>query len=172
MKKVQTLLLLVLTFSIYSCKSNNQEDKINETIAKEVAKADLTLNEGEGKTGTFSTENSNFNGKTSTQFLGDKTKDQFSVVCQQDEPFTMLQITFANKAAATGNLKPAEGFYSMEPGEAHISLSGSSIGNSEFVTNDNSSGSITVKGSDIILKDLKLFNNDGASKVVNANIQF
>lgn len=156
-----------------SCNSNSQDKKVQEIIANELSKSAISLDENDaGKTGSFSVDAQNFNGKTSTQYFGDKIKDQFSVLCQQDDPFALLQITFANEAEAKGNPKPADGFYSMEPGEAHVAVSGTDLGDKEFATKEKSTGSITVSDHQIILKDLQIFNQYWASKTINATLNY
>ena len=132
----------------------------------------LTVNKDEEKAGSFSAEGTDYKGKSSTQYFGDKVTGQFSVLCQQDEPLALLQAVFANEKEATGTLKPIEGFMSMQAGEAHITLSGTAIGDKQFVTKSNSTGSIAIQGKKMIIKDLKLFNSDNKEKVVTANIEF
>lgn len=169
---MKKLVILFLAFiMLAACNNPAKEAKVKTGVETENSPG-LTLNTSPGKTGTFSTEDISCTGKTSTQYFGDKAKDGFSIVCQQDEPYAMLQATFANEAQAKGSLKPAEGFYSMEPGEAHISLSGAKLGSQEFVTKEESTGSILVEGNKLMLKNLKLFNMDGSSKTVNAEVMF
>ncbi|GAB3426114.1 hypothetical protein GCM10027516_29710 [Niabella aquatica] len=154
-----------------SCKENKNTMR-TDTITKDAADLALGLDRSSGQTANFSVGDITYSGKVSTQYFGDKAKDGFSIVCQQDEPYALLQVTFATEAQAKGSLKPAEGFYSMEPGEAHIALSGAKLGSQEFVTKEESTGSISVEGNKLVLKNLKLFNLDGHSKTVNAALAF
>ncbi|MFV0606617.1 MAG: hypothetical protein ACK5NK_12320 [Niabella sp.] len=168
----QLLLPFVLMIVIASCKNNNSNTKTADEATTAVTEKASEMDEASGHTATFKAGDAVFTGKVSTQFFGDKEKDQFSVLCQQDEPFTLLQATFANKAAANGSLKPADGFYSIGNGEAFIALSGANLGDKEFVTSDKTTGSISVEGNQLLLKDLKLFNKDRQEKTVNAAIEF
>ena len=151
----------------------NNDKKETTTAGESTEKnAGLTVNDDEGKTGTFTAAGVSFKGKSSTQYFGDKTTGQYSVLCQQDEPFALLQAIFANEQNASGSLKPSASFTSIEPGTANIALSGTAIGDKEFVTKSNSAGSITVEGKKLIIKDLELFNQDNAKKTVSAEIDF
>ena len=124
MKNVSAILLLAVL--IVSCKENKSTTPA-DAIIKDAADQALELNTPSGKTAGFSVGDFTYSGKVSTQYFGDKAKDGFSIVCQQDEPYALLQ----------GSLKPAEGFYFMKPGEAHIALSGAKLGSQEFVTKKN-----------------------------------
>lgn len=164
MKK--TMIILAATVSILTACSDKKKAPAGDNTT--------TLNEesSEGKTGSFSVDGTSFNGKSSTQYFGDKVTGQFSVLCQQDEPFALLQAVFNNEKAADGELKPAGGAYSVPAGEANIALSGTAIGDKQFVTASNSTGSITVSGNKLVLKDLKLFNSDKQEKTVSATINY
>ncbi|HMR82170.1 MAG TPA: hypothetical protein PKE30_03525 [Niabella sp.] len=134
MKNVSAILLLAVL--IVSCKENKSTTPA-DAIIKDAADQALELNTPSGKTAGFSVGDFTYSGKVSTQYFGDKAKDGFSIVCQQDEPYALLQATFASEAQVKGSLKPAEGFYFMKPGEAHIALSGAKLGSQEFVTKKN-----------------------------------
>ncbi len=124
------------------------------------------------KTASFTVDGKAYKGSVSTQYFADKVTGQFSVLCQQDEPLALLQAVFKNEKEAAGNLKPAGGFYSMDPGEANIALSGTAIGDKEFITKSNSTGNISVSDRTLTIKDLKLFNSDNKEKTINATIAY
>lgn len=168
-KSILVITVAIVTF-LSSCGDKKKTASSGNTTSSETT--GLTVNDDEGKSGNFSVDGTSFKGKSSTQYFGDKVTGQFSVLCQQDEPFALLQAVFANEAAATGNLKPADGFYSMETGEAHIALSGNSFGDKEFVTTSSSTGSIIISGKELVIKDLKLYNSDKQEKTVSATIPF
>lgn len=129
--------------------------------------------ETDNKSATFKVDGTEFKGKVSTQHFGGDS-DNFSVLCQQDEPLVLLQAVFANEKEATANAtyKPAGSFYNVSAGDVNIAISGSGVGDDRFNTSDESTGTISVDGKKLILKDLKLFNSDKKEKVVNATIPF
>lgn len=162
MKKIFFYALLGCTLVTVSCNSNS---------SKESNIASIEISD-KAKTASFIVDGASYKGNVSTQYFGDKVTGQFSVVCQQDEPLALLQAVFKNEKEAAGNLKPAEGFYSMEPDEAYVALSGLAIGDKEFITRSNSTGIITVADKTLTLKDLKLFNSDNKEKIVSATISY
>ncbi len=168
MKK--TLIPFLALAMLAAC--NNDKKETTTTGESTEKNAGLTVNDEEGKTGTFTADGTNFKGKSSTQYFGNKTTGQYSVLCQQDDPFALLQAIFANEKNASGSLKPSTSFTSIEPGTVNIALSGTAIGAKEFVTKSSSAGSITVEGKKLILKDVELFNQDDQKKTVSAEINF
>lgn len=155
---------VLLGFTLIAISCNNKDTNENKV-------ADIETSD-KAKTASFIVDGVAYKGNVSTQYFGDKVTGQFSVVCQQDEPLALLQAVFKNEKEAVGNLKPAGGFYSMEPGEAYIALSGPAIGDKEFITSSNSTGTITIADKTITIKDLKLFNSDNKEKVVSATISY
>ena len=140
---------------------------------KEIASDNgIEMSEG-SKTGSFTVDGATFKGNVSTQFFGsNKDTDNFSVLCQQDEPFTLLQCTFANrKDAESPNLVPRGQSYKVDPGLFALSLSvtGSDM---EFVANERSGGSVKVEGNTLKISDVKLFDREGNSKTVSETIDF
>ncbi|HEV7782330.1 MAG TPA: hypothetical protein VGO58_13745 [Chitinophagaceae bacterium] len=170
MKK--TMIILTAAISLLTACSDKKKTTTADNSSSVKEETGLTVNEGEGKTGSFSVNGTSFNGKSSTQYFGDKVTGQFSVLCQQDEPFALLQAVFNNEKSASGNLKPAGSSYSVAPGDAHIALSGTAIGDKEFTTGSGSTGSITAGDHTLVLKDLKLFNSDKQEKTVSATIAY
>ena len=168
MKKLIIIFTGIFIFLI-SCTDKKKSSPGNNYSTTQTTTTSSDENKVE-KSGSFTFNGTSFTGKSSTQYFGDKITGQFSVLCQQDEPFALLQAVFANEKEATGTLKPIESFMSIPAGETHITLSGTPIGDKQFVTKSNSTGSITVEGKKMIIKDLKLFNSDNKEKVVTANI--
>lgn len=168
MKKT-ILAILTLTVFIAGCKEKKDSPAKENSNTEESSQPET---KNPDKSGNFNVDGVSFNGNSSTQYFGDKITGQFSILCQQDDPFALFQATFANEKSAKGNLKPADGFYSMKEGEAHISLSGSSFGGKEFTTSSNSTGSISIKDNKLVIKDLKLFNSDKQEKTVSATIGY
>ena len=164
--KKSILALVSVIILLVACGDKKKTSSAESSSSAE--NTGLTVNEDEGKTGSFSADGTDFKGKSSTQYFGDKVTGQFSVLCQQDEPLALLQAVFANEKEATGTFKPIESFMSIPAGEAHVTLSG----DKQFVTKSNSTGSIAIQGKKMIIKDLKLFNSDNKEKVVTANIEF
>jgi hypothetical protein len=142
-------------------KSSSDTNTSNET-------GSITDDESENKSATFKIDGTEFKGRVTTQHFAN---DGFSVLCQQNEPYALLQAVFTHEKEANGTatLKPAESFYNVPAGEVNITLSGD---DEKFNTSDKSTGTISVDGKKLILKDLKLFNSDKKEKVLNATIAF
>lgn len=162
MKKSIFCAFCAVVFLFTSCK-----DK------KEVAAENgVEMSEG-SKSESFSVDGKTYKGNVSTQIFGsNKETDNFSILCQQDEPFTLLQCTFANrKNAETANLKPKGESYKVEDGEFSLSLSVSDS-NNQFIANEKSGGSVKVEGNTLTITNVKLFDRDGNSKIVSETVQF
>lgn len=156
---------------------NSSTTETNTTISND--------NDSE-KTGDFSFDGKSVAGRVTTQyFSSDKEKSNFSVLCQHDESatsanFELLQTTFITEkdAITNPNLKIYSGsmlpMTEPEPGIVTVSLSGvgSDLGDKPFVGSSKSTGSITISDRSLVIKDLTLYNSDGASKTVNAKIPF
>ena len=170
MKK--TIILFSTVALLFTACGDDKKTTTTDSKGGTEENASFTVNDDEGKTGSFSASGTDFKGKSSTQYFGDKVTGQYSVLCQQDEPFALLQAVFSNEKETTGSFKPKEGFMSIPAGEAHVALSGTAIGDKEFVTKSSSTGSISVSGRTLTIKDLKLYNSDNAEKVVSASIDF
>jgi hypothetical protein len=162
MKKVILFSVFGTVFLFTSCKETKKESKI----------AGIEISDSSNE-GTFSIDGKNCNGKVSTQYFGsNKESDNFSVLCQQDEPFTLLQATFANqKDASSPNLKPKGGSYKVNEGEFDLSLTAAD-NQKEFIANEKSGGTVKVEGNKMTISNIKLFDADGKERVVNATINF
>ena len=168
MKKTIITCAAALTILI-SCGDKKKSSSDTGATSKETA--DLSEDESDNKTATFTVDGTDFKGKVSTQHFAN---EGFSVLCQQNEPYALLQAIFTNEKEAHGTttFKPAESFYSVPAGEVNIALSGTAVGDKQFNTTDASTGTISVDGKKLILKDLKLFNSEKQEKVVNTTIPF
>jgi hypothetical protein len=162
MKKTILYFFVATTFIATSCNSSSKESNT----------AGIQTSDKEN-TASFKVDGATFNGKVSTQYFGsNKETDNFSVLCQQDEPFTLLQAVFANeKDAKSNNLKPQGGSYNVGAGQFGLSLSVTGS-DKEFIANEKSGGSLKVDGKKMTVTDMKLFDRDGKEKTVNAVIEF
>ncbi len=164
MKKTIITCAAAVTLLI-SCGDNKKSSSDTGT-SKETTS--ITEEESEDKSATFKVDGTEFKGRVTTQQFAN---EGFSVLCQQNEPYALLQAVFTNEKEANGTatFKPAESFYSVPAGEVNIALSGE---DEKFQTSDKSTGTISVDGKKLILKDLKLFNKAKKEKVLTATIPF
>lgn len=179
---------LVFSSLLFSCADSNTEKKANDLVKEAVAEKGIESKSEEGKTGTFSFDGKEVSAEVTTQYFGsDKEKSNFSVLCQHNEggaadpEFELLQVTFINEKEATTNpaLKIYDGGSMLpmtepEPGIVSVALSGVGGGfkKEEFTGNEKSTGSITVAGKTVTIKDLVLFTRSGEKKTVNARLPF
>jgi hypothetical protein len=165
MKRITTVFLLAAGFFV-SC--NNDKDKTADTPGAKKENTSFTSEESKDGSGSFTVDGTSFNGKVTTQQLA---QQQFSVLCENDSPYKILQITFKDKTdyGANASFKPSSGFMTMEAGTAHVSVSG----DDEMATKASSTGSIEVSGNTITIKDLKLSNMANDKNVtVSATVTF
>ena len=164
MKQIILSVFAVAIVAVSSCNSKKSTDN-NNTVVESADNLSTTLFTGDGK---------EYKGKVSTQYFGsNKETDNFSVLCQQDEPLVLLQATFANeKDAKSGTaLKVKGGSYKTNAGEFGLSLSISGF-EKEFIANEKSTGTLKIEGNKMVVTDMKLFDRDGKEKIVNATIAF
>ena len=143
------------------------------TAQQETATGEPGAASGDEKAGSFTVDGKTFSGAVSTQYFNDHDSGPFSVLCQQDDPFALLQITFSNEKDALNNssLKPGDNFTHPDAGDVHVALTG--IGEKEFTTEVGASkGSISVSDRTVHLRDLQLFNRDKQRTTVTADISF
>ena len=164
MKKFISFLISITVVATISCNSNT-------TSATSTAPIETG---GKDKTVSFTIDGTTFKGKVSTQYFGsNKETDNFSVVCQQDEPLVLLQATFANeKDAASSGLTP-KGFdgYKVNTGQFDLTLTPAGGGES-FVATSKTTGAIKIENNKIVISNMRLFNREGKEKVVNGTIGF
>lgn len=180
--KSLTIISLALLTLFAACKGGQKSSD------EDAALNSITINDDDAKTGSFSFDGKSIEGEVSTQYFGDKVKGNFSVLCQHDNDggtdnpnFALLQITFLNESDAINNpsLKVHDGptlaLSDPQPGLATITLSGRGNGLTKansFSGTDKTTGSISVSDRTITLKDITLYNRDGAMKTLSAKISF
>jgi hypothetical protein len=163
MKQIILSVFAIAAVAASSC--NNKKPTENNTVVEATDNQTTTA---------FTVDGKEYNGKVSTQYFGsNKETDNFSVLCQQDEPLVLLQATFANeKDAKSGTaLKVKGGSYKTNAGEFGLSLSITGL-EKEFIANEKSTGILKVEGNKMSITNMKLFDQDGKEKVVNATITF
>lgn len=181
MKNLTIISLVLLTFFI-ACKDEHKSSD------EDAALNSIVINDNNARTDKFSFDGKSVDGDVSTQYFGDKVKGNYSVLCQHDNEggtenpdFALLQITFLNESDAINNpsLKVFDGstlaMSDPQPGLVAISLSGRGNGlikAKSFSGTDKTTGNISVSARTITLKDITLYNRDGAMKTVNAKISF
>ncbi len=160
MKKLIIYTMLLATLYTTGCKGNEN-------------KTGITDESSSSKKGSFTVDGTKMSGRVSTQYFGsNKEIDNFSVLCQQDEPLALLQATFANeKNAKAGTLVAKGGSYKVSDGEFGLELTAPGF-DKQFIANDKSGGSLKVDGNKMTITDMKLFDADGKVKTVNATINF
>jgi len=149
-KTISTLLLLIIAISATSCK----KDKIG--------KGDDT-----GKTGKFTIDGVEFLGNTEVQTF---VNGNYSIVCQQDDPFKLIQVTFHNQAEAeTGGTFEVEDYtLSVPTGTVNIGVDG-------LTFDSHGSHTITVSDKKITINNVSLDQTGGGTKhplINNASINF
>jgi hypothetical protein len=121
-----------------------------------------------GKTGTFSIDGVSYSGETEDQTF---VNDNYSIVCQQDDPFKFVQITFHNQAEAE-----AGGTFDVEDYSLNVSSGSVQVGTSDIITSDpEGSYTISVSGKKITINnvDIKSTGGSGATATINsASINF
>jgi hypothetical protein len=174
--KTNLIILGIMLFVITSCGSkNSKSDPGGETTSTnepgENFSEDDDFKIGDKKwtttTGTFSLGKDAYTGKTFTQ----QVRSLANVGCeQQSDPFTILTISLSS-FDAKGDLKISGNVLETGPGEVFVNMTG---GHSvvEYHTTSASTGTVNIAGNIITIKDLKVFNMNGAEKVLNATVNF
>lgn len=147
-KTLSVLLFFTLTIAATSCKKDTNTGST-------------------GKTGTFTIDGVSYTGNTEVQTF---SNGNYSIVCQQDEPFKILQITFHNQAEAEagGTFDVADFSLNVPTGEAEVGVDG-------LTFDPNGSKTITVSGKKITISNLPLDQTGGGTKhplVNSASINF
>lgn len=162
MKKLSFYLLTALVLSVPSC---NNKSKESNTAVIEISDKETTA--------TFTVDGKTYKGKVSTQYFGsNKETDNFSVLCQQDEPLVLLQAVFANeKDAKSAGLKPVGSSYNVDNGNFGLELRMADTPK-QFIANEKSGGSLSVTDNKMVITSMKLFDMDGKEKTVSGIIEF
>lgn len=149
-KTIQFMLCLAIAITTMSCKKDkNGKD------------GDI------GKTGKFTIDGVNYTGNTEVQTF---VNDNYSIVCQQDDPFKLIQVTFHNQAEAE-----AGGTFDVENNALNVPSSGVNVGIDGLTFNPHGSNTISVSGKKITISNLKLDQTGGGSKhplINSASINF
>lgn len=131
-------------------------------------KKSTTTNGSTGKTGTFSINGTSFSGNVSIQTF---VNNNYSILCEQDSPYGLLQITFHNQAEAEagGTFDVSSGSTIDVPsGEVDISIDGLTYRNDGIQ-------SIAVSAKKITINNVLVKQTGGGSlkKTINsASINF
>lgn len=126
--------------------------------------ASRSLSDGAG---TFRIDGKDYKGGTSVQIFGNKS---YSVVCEQKEPYKLLQITFHNQEEADrgGTFNVAKDGLRIASGDVNIGVDGLTFDPAAPAT-------ISVKGKVITLTGVKLKETAGGSRsylIENGKISF
>lgn len=140
LKKITFILFMSLSVLAIACKKSNTNNSTNT-----------------GKTGTFKIDGVTYNGNTETQTF---VNGNYSIVCQQDDPFMYVQITFHSKAEAE-----AGGTFTVDDYALNVPSGKVNIGTSDVITaNPNSSSyTITVSGNKITIGSNMTITSTGSS---------
>jgi len=153
MKSIKTLSML-LFFALAIVATSCKKDKTNNT-------------NNTGKTGTFSIDGVSYSGSTEVQTF---VNDNYSILCEQDDPYKLIQVTFHNQAEAE-----AGGTFDVEDYSLNISSGSVNVGIDGLTFDPIGSRTITVTGKKITISNLPLNQTGGGTKkpVVNsASINF
>ncbi|MBK9354492.1 MAG: hypothetical protein IPN09_11155 [Bacteroidetes bacterium] len=142
MKTIKTLsflLFLALAIIATSCKKDKTGIDTYQT----------------GKTGTFSIDGVSYAGETEVQTF---VNGNYSVVCQQDEPFKLIQITFHNQAEAEagGTFDLVDYGLNVPSGEVNVGIEG-------LTFDPDGSQTITLTDKKITINNLELRQTGGGS---------
>lgn len=120
-----------------------------------------------GKTGTFTIDGVSYTGNTEVQTF---VNDNYSIVCQQDDPFKLIQVTFHNQAEAE-----AGGTFEVEDDALNVPSGSVNVGVDGLTFDPDGSQTISVSGKKITINNLALDQTGGGSKhplINNASINF
>ena len=149
-KTLSTLLLLIIAISAISC-NKDKNGKDDDT----------------GKAGKFTIDGVEYSGNSEEQTF---VNDNYSIVCQQDEPFKLIQITFHNKAEAItgGTFDVADFSLNVPSGSVEVGVDG-------LTFDPDAAKTIVVAGNKISISNLPLIQTGGGSKhplINSASINF
>ncbi|MCB0507585.1 MAG: hypothetical protein KDD21_04715 [Bacteroidetes bacterium] len=146
-KQIMVIAIALCTLSVAACKKDKTETS--------------------GKTGTFTIDGTSYTGNSETQTF---VNDNYSIVCQQDDPFKLIQVTFHNKAEAEagGTFDVADFSLNVPTGEAEIGVDG-------LTFDPDGNHTISVSGKKITISNVSLDQTGGGSKhptINSASINF
>jgi hypothetical protein len=153
--KKQFLSIAFLSFGLMSCDKggDNNNNSINTNTTE--------------KKGSFSIDGVSYSGKSSIQTF---VNNNYSILCEQDEPYMVLQVTFNSKedAETGGTFVVEDDVINTKKGEVSISIDGLTYQN-------DGAQSITVSGKKISINNvmLKQTGTGAKKKTINsASIDF
>ncbi len=117
-----------------------------------------------GKTGTFSIDGVSYSGETSIQTF---SNGNYSILCEQNSPYGLLQITFHNKAEAEagGTFDVGASIIDTPSGEVSISADASM-----FHTYENDGPqTISVSGKKITISNVDLVSTGAGTSSITVN---
>ena len=120
-----------------------------------------------GKTGTFAVDGISYNGDTEEQTF---VNDNYSILCQSDDPYKFVQVTFHNKAEAE-----AGGTFNVEDYSLNVASGKVELGTSGIITADPTSAkTITVSGKKITINNvtIKSTSSSSTTTINSASINF
>lgn len=120
-----------------------------------------------GKTGTFTVDGVSYNGDTEEQTF---VNDNYSILCQSDDPYKFVQVTFHNKAEAE-----AGGTFNVEDYSLNVASGKVELGTSDIITADPTSAkTITVSGKKITINNvtIKSTSSSATTTINSASINF
>jgi hypothetical protein len=163
MKRSIIYIFITSTLFIAAC-NGNKTNNVQVTGLPSEAKGDVAV---------FTIDGTSIKGKVSTQYFGSDKADNFSILCQQDEPLYLLQATFANEKEVKSDesLKPKGGSYKVNVGEYGLTLTTPET-NGQFIANSKSTGTLKVNGNNLVIAGLTLYNSDGKEKKISGTIPF
>ena len=149
MKSITTLRSILALFFLFALSSACSKDETG-----------IDTDESE-KSGTFKVDGVAAKGKTEIQTF---VNGNYSIVCQQDEPFKLIQVTFHSKAEAEKGGSFTVGNYSMDvdAGEVGVGLNG-------LTFNPEGKHVVTVTGKKIVMTNIKLVQTGGGTKTSTIN---
>lgn len=155
--KKQFLALVFLSFTAMSCDKSGESTNNNNNVNTKPTE----------KKGSYTIDGVGYSGKSSIQTF---VNNNYSILCEQDEPYMLLQITFNSKedAEAGGTFVVEDDVINTKKGEVSISISGLTYEN-------DGTQSITVSGKKISINNVMLKQTGGGSlkKTINsASIDF
>ncbi|MCE6991964.1 hypothetical protein [Dyadobacter sp. CY323] len=132
------------------------------TLSSACSKDSTDVNPDETeKAGTFKVDGVASKGKTEIQTF---VNGNYSIICQQDEPFKLLQVTFHSKAEAEkgGSFKVGDSSLNVSAGEVEVGVDGLTFDpDGKYV--------VSVTGNKIVMTNIKLVQTGGGSKKATIN---
>lgn len=155
--KKQFLAIAFFSFIAMSCDKSGESTNNNNNVNTKPTE----------KKGSYTIDGVGYSGKSSIQNF---VNYNYSILCEQDEPYMLLQITFNSKedAEAGGTFVVEDDVINTQKGEVSISIDGLTYQNDGVQ-------SITVSGKKISITNVMLKQTSGGilkKTINNASIDF